>query len=82
MKEQPPQPLQSAPSKKVNPFITGLIALGVVAVAVLVVKFFVDRAIPDVPGVVLNDLNSIDDLRARFNADKGTPRLVMLLSPT
>jgi hypothetical protein len=30
----------------------------------------------------LTDLRSIDDLRARFNADAGSPRLVLLASPT
>lgn len=30
----------------------------------------------------LVELRSIDDLRARFNADVGSPRLVLLASPT
>lgn len=34
---------------------------------------------PDLP---LTDLNSVEQLRARFNQDKGTPRLLLLLSPT
>ena len=34
------------------------------------------------PDVVLTDINEIGELRARFNQDKGTPRLVLLLSPT
>ena len=33
----------------------------------------------DVP---LTDLNNMGELRARFNQDKGTPRLFLLLSPT
>lgn len=34
------------------------------------------------PAAPLNDLRSIEDLRAQFNRDKGAPRLVLLLSPT
>jgi hypothetical protein len=38
--------------------------------------------VPDVPGVVLTDLRSIEDLRSRFNLDAGAPRRILLLSPT
>lgn len=30
----------------------------------------------------LRDLQSIDELREQFNRDRGSPRLVLLLSPT
>ena len=30
----------------------------------------------------LTDLRSVDDLRTRFDADAGSPRLVLLVSPT
>ena len=30
----------------------------------------------------LDDLTSVEDLMARFNADAGSPRLLLLLSPT
>jgi hypothetical protein len=36
----------------------------------------------DEPARALADMNSMDDLRARFNEDAGSPRLVLLLSPT
>ncbi len=36
----------------------------------------------DEPAKTLVDMNSMDDLRARFNSDAGSPRLVLLLSPT
>lgn len=31
---------------------------------------------------VLTDLTSVEQLRTRFNADRGVPRLLLLLSPT
>ena len=33
-------------------------------------------------GTTLTDLRSMDDLRARFDADAGSPRLILLVSPT
>ena len=36
----------------------------------------------DEPANALADMNSMDDLRARFNDGAGNPRLVLLLSPT
>jgi hypothetical protein len=34
------------------------------------------------PARALADMNSMDDLRVPFNEDAGSPRLVLLLSPT
>jgi hypothetical protein len=34
------------------------------------------------PGVTLADLQGVGDLQARFNADRGQPRLIMIFSPT
>jgi hypothetical protein len=36
----------------------------------------------DEPANALADMDSMDDLRARFNDAVGSPRLVLLLSPT
>jgi len=33
-------------------------------------------------GTTLTNLRSMDDLRTRFDADAGSPRLVLLVSPT
>ena len=33
-------------------------------------------------GLAVADLNDVGELQARFNADKGVPRLVLALSPT
>ncbi len=83
MNAQPEQPPRPAETKKRNPILSTLAVLSVAALLLFVGKQLSDRYfIPDVPGVVLTDLHSIDDLRLRFNQDIGTPRLVLLLSPT
>ena len=33
-------------------------------------------------GLTVTDLNSVEQLQARFNADNGVPRLVLALAPT
>jgi hypothetical protein len=33
-------------------------------------------------GLAVTDLHDVDQLRARFNADQGVPRLVLALAPT
>jgi hypothetical protein len=33
-------------------------------------------------GLTVTDLNAIEQLQARFNADQGVPRLVLALAPT
>ena len=38
--------------------------------------------VPSAGSPTIAELNSVDELRARFNADRGTPRIVLLLSPT
>jgi hypothetical protein len=54
--------------------------LGVVIVAAIIAGF-IGSFKPD-SNVVLADLPSVDELRLRFNQDKGRPRLLLLLSPT
>jgi hypothetical protein len=52
-------------------------------VAVLVaagLHFLGPRSAP--PGVTMADLHGVADLQARFNADRGQPRLVVIFSPT
>jgi hypothetical protein len=34
------------------------------------------------PGVTMADRHGVADLQARFNADRGQPRLVVIFSPT
>ena len=39
-------------------------------------------AIEPAADTTLKDLQNLDELRALFNKDKDTPRLILLLSPT
>jgi len=54
----------------------------VLAVALVAgwLRFFAPRSAP--AGVTMTDLNGVDDLKARFNADRGVTRLVVIFSPT
>lgn len=60
--------------------ITGLkwlIVVSLIAAAIVLGLFAAPR-----PKATLNDLHTVEQLRARFNQDKGKTRLVLLLSPT
>jgi hypothetical protein len=74
--------------------ISRLVRLGLVAAAALVLLLIpvVVVAQPYLGAVfglsyggqhtTLTDLRSMHDLRARFDADAGSPRLILLVSPT
>lgn len=56
--------------------------LVIAVVAVAAVCAIVIGSLKPQPEVPLTDLSNLDELRARFNHDKGTTRLLLLLSPT
>lgn len=57
-----------------------LMALVVAGLVAGWLGFLAPRQAP--PGVTLTDLRGIDDLRARFDADRGMTRLIVIFSPT
>ena len=67
----------------------GLVAIGVFALLLIPVLVVARPYLGAIFGLgfggqetTLTDLRSVDDLRARFDADVGSPRLVLLVSPT
>jgi hypothetical protein len=78
-------PRPSAPAVPKPPHRRGkLVFLAVCLLAFVLVAaglhFLGPRSAP--PGVTMADLHGVADLQARFNADRGQPRLVVILSPT
>jgi hypothetical protein len=77
-----PPPASPGPRRPSRPLTVGfLAACGLVFVLVAAgLHFFGPRSAP--PGVTMADLQGVADLQARFNADRGQPRLVVIFSPT
>ena len=62
--------------------VLGLLTLTALLLAVWLIAEspFFHKTAP--PGLRLTDLRSVSQLRARFDADRGTTRLILVLSPT
>jgi hypothetical protein len=62
----------------------GILGIGVALVLVVLgaTRFLAPVQPLSSPEAGLQDLASIDDLKARFNADMGVPRIILLVSPT
>jgi hypothetical protein len=72
-------------SKVIRWGLTAAVVAALLGGAVALVQSFLGPVLGyrcDEPANALADMNSMDDLRARFNDDAGSPRLVLLLSPT
>ena len=64
---------------------TAVVVVALLGGAVALVQSFLGPVLGyrcDEPANALADMDSMDDLRARFNDAAGSPRLVLLLSPT
>jgi hypothetical protein len=78
----PPVPSASGPppsSRRATAVFLAACLLVVVLIAAGL-HFIGPRSAP--PGVTMADLHGVADLQARFNADRGQPRLVVIFSPT
>ena len=78
---EPPPPAPAArprPRRSIVRFLA--VCLLIFALLAGWLYFLGPRSAP--PGVTMADLHGVADLQARFNADRGQPRLVVILSPT
>jgi hypothetical protein len=82
MTEPPPPAAAVGPPPRSRRSIVGFLAVCLLVFALLAgwMYFLGPRSAP--PGVTIADLHGVADLQARFNADRGQPRLVVILSPT
>jgi hypothetical protein len=78
----PAAPAEGPPSWWTRRRIAGFLAVCLLGVLLLAggLYFFAPRHAP--PGVTMADLHGVADLQARFNADRGLPRLIVVFSPT
>ena len=77
----PGSPAQGPPPRSRRGTLVFLaVCLLVVVLVAVGLHFLGPRSAP--PGVTMTDLHGVADLQARFNADRGQPRLVVILSPT
>ncbi len=72
-------------SKLIRWGLTAAVVVALLGGAVALVQSFLGPVLGyrcDEPANALADMNSMDDLRARFDDGAGSPRLVLLLAPT
>lgn len=82
MTNPPPPAAAAGRPPRSRRFVVGFLAVVLVVFALVAgwLYFLGPRSAP--PGVTMADLHGVADLQARFNADRGQPRLVVILSPT
>jgi hypothetical protein len=72
-------------SKLIRWGVTAAVLVALLGGAVALVQSFLGPVLGyrcDEPANALANMDSMDDLRTRFNDASGSPRLVLLLSPT
>jgi hypothetical protein len=72
-------------SKLIRWVLAAAVIVALVGGAVALVQSFLGPVLGyrcDEPAKALTAMHSMEDLRARFNEDADSPRLVLLLSPT
>jgi hypothetical protein len=69
------------PPRRLALVVAALVTVVVVGATWVVDRKFFAHATPP-PGVTLTDLRGVDQLRFLFDADAGSTRLILVLSPT
>jgi hypothetical protein len=70
------------PRKRRRRRTLGFLGVCVLVFALVAGWLYVFAPVSAPPGVTLADLHGVGDLQARFNADRGQPRLMVIFSPT
>jgi hypothetical protein len=82
MTDPPPPAPAVGPPPRSSRSVVGFLAVCLLVFGLLAggLYFLGPRSAP--PGVTMADLHGVAELQARFNADRGQPRLVVIFSPT
>jgi hypothetical protein len=78
----PPAASAAAPPRPRRRRTLGFLAVCVLVFLLVAGWLYVFAPVSAPPGVTMADLHEVGDLQARFNADRGQPRLMVIFSPT
>lgn len=78
----PPAASAAEPPRKRRRRTLGFLAVCVLVFVLVAGWLYVFASVSAPPGVTMADLQGVGDLQARFNADRGQPRLIVIFSPT
>jgi hypothetical protein len=78
----PAAPAAGPPRQRRRRRTLGFLAACLLVFVLVAAWLYVFVPVSAPPGVTMADLHGVGDLRARFNADRGQPRLIVIFSPT
>jgi hypothetical protein len=78
----PPAAPAAEPPPKRRRRTLGFLAACLLVFVLVAGWLYVSAPVSAPPGVRMADLHGVGDLQARFNADRGQPRLMVIFSPT
>ena len=78
----PPTAPAAEPPRRRGRRTLGFLAACLLVFVLVAGWLYVSVPVSAPPGVRMADLHGVGDLQARFNADRGQPRLLVIFSPT